>query len=160
MTLNEKKISAWVRDWLVLAASVMFAAWALEGISCPNLPTLLLVAAAISLFNAFLRPLLLLISLPFLIATFGLGMILVLWLINSWFLYLAGALFRDFHVASFATAMLGAVFISAAQFCLNAIFGIPRKKITLSGGLGGEPPPAPKPRSRRHREDDEGAIDI
>lgn len=162
MTVNEKKISAWVRDWLVLAASVMFAAWALEGISCSNLPTLLLVAAAISLFNAFLRPLLLLISLPFLIATFGLGMILVLWLINSWFLYLAGALFRDFHVASFATAMGGAIFISAAQFCLNAIFGIPRKKISISGGIG-EPPPQqqqPKPRSRRHREDNEGAIDI
>lgn len=69
--MNERKIFAWVRDWLVLAASVMFAAWALEGISCPNLTTLLLVSAAISFFNAFLRPTLLLLSLPFLIATFG-----------------------------------------------------------------------------------------
>lgn len=87
-------------------------------------------------------------------------MIFVLWMINSFFLYLAGALFRDFHVASFATAMLGALFISAAQFCLNAIFGIPRRPIRVSGA--GTPPPAAReaPRSRRHREDDEDAIDI
>ena len=134
----------------------MFATWALDGISCSSPLTLLLVAATISLLNTFLRPLLLLISLPFLIATMGVGMILVLWLINSWFLYIAGTLFRDFYVASFATAMCGAVFISAAQFCLNAIFGIPHKKISVGGN---EPPPPPRPRSR-HREDDDDAIDI
>lgn len=156
--MDKQKISAWVRDWLVLSAAVMFAAWALEGISCGNVPTLLLVAATISLLNAFLRPMLLLVSLPFLIATMGLGMIFVLWMINSWFLYLAGALFRDFHVASFGTAMVGALFISAAQFALNALFGIPRKKISIGGN---EPPPPPPPSRSRRREDDDGdVIDI
>lgn len=150
-------MSAWIRDWLVLALAVMFAAWALDGISCSNLLTLLLVAAAISLFNSFLRPLLLLLSLPFLLATFGLGMILVLWLINSFFLYLAGTLFSGFHVASFGTAMIGAVFISVAQFCLNALFGIPQKKIRIGGN---EPPPTPRPPRSRRRENDEDAIDI
>ncbi len=156
MNMDRNQLPAWLRDWLVLSASVMFATCALDGISCSSPLTLLLVAATISLLNTFLRPLLLLISLPFLIATMGVGMILVLWLINSWFLYLAGTLFRDFHVASFATAMCGAIFISAAQFCLNAIFGIPHKKISVGGN---EPPPPPRSRSR-HREDDDGAIDI
>lgn len=154
--MDRTQFPAWVRDWLVLSAAVMFATWALDGISCSNPLTLLLVAATISLLNTFLRPLLLLLSLPFLIATMGVGMILVLWMINSWFLYLAGALFRDFYVASFATAMCGAIFISAAQFCLNAIFGIPNKKNSVGGN---EPPPSPRPRSR-HREDDDDAIDI
>ena len=153
--MDKQRNSAWVRDWLVLSAAVMFAAWALEGISCGTAPTLLLVAATISLLNAFLRPMLLLVSLPFLIATMGLGMIFVLWMINSWFLYLAGALFRDFHVASFGTAMVGALFISAAQFALNALFGIPRKKISIGGN---EPPPPP--RSRRPEDDDGDAIDL
>lgn len=158
MNMDRTQIPAWLRDWLVLSASVMFATWALAGISCDSPLTLLLVAATISLLNSFLRPMLLLISLPFLIATMGLGMVLVLWMINSWFLYLAGTIFRDFHVASFGTAMIGAIFISGAQFCLNAIFGIPRKKISL-GGNEPPPPPPPRPRSRR-REDPDDVIDI
>lgn len=159
--MNEQKISAWMREWLVLSAAVLFATWALAGISCSNLLTLLLVAAVISLLNTFLRPLLILISMPFLIATFGLGMILVLWLINSWFLYIAGNLFVGFHVASFGTAMVGALFISAAQFFLNAFFGIPNKKIKIAGTEAPPPPPPPQPKPHsRRRENDDDVIDI
>lgn len=172
--MNDRKLShspvpAWTRDWLVLAAAVLFAAWALAGISCANLLTLLLVAAVISLLNTFLKPLLLLASIPFLAATFGLGTVLVLWLINSFFLYFAGALFNGFHVASFGTAMLGAIFIGAAQFCLNLLFGIQKKRISFFGaGTGAQeeqgdaedafPPPHRQPRSRRESDDD--VIDI
>ena len=153
--MNEKQISSWVRDWLVLSASVMIATWAL-GIP-GNLATLLLVAAAISLLNSILRPVLLLISLPFLIATMGLGMIFVLWLINSFVFYVAWNVISPANV-TFAAAMLGALFISGAQFCLNLLFGIPHKRISISGG-NATPPPQPRPRSR-HREDDNDAIDI
>ncbi len=151
--MNEKQIYSRVRDWLVLSASVMIAAWAL-GIP-GNLATLLLVAALISLLNSILRPVLLLISLPFLIATMGLGMIFVLWLINSFVFYVAWNVISPANV-TFASAMIGALFISGAQFCLNLIFGIPQKKITVNGGNA---MPPPKPRSR-HREDDNDAIDI
>lgn len=177
--MNDRQIShfsvfAWIRDWLVLAASVLFAAWALAGISCENLCTLLLVAAVISLLNSFLKPLLLLISFPFLVATFGLGTVLVLWLINSFFLYFAGTLFDGFHVASFGSAMLGAICIAATQYILNLIFGIETKRASVFGAeTDGEtqgqsdaenafpPPPRAQTRSRRREaDDDDDVIDI
>ena len=154
--MNEKQISSWVRDGLILSASVMIATWAL-GIH-GNLATLMLVAAVISLLNSILRPVLLLISLPFLIATMGLGMILVLWLINSFVFYVAWNVVSAANV-TFAAAMAGALFISAAQFCLNLVFGVPHKKISISRGNDNIPPPQPRARSR-HREDDSDAIDI
>lgn len=172
--ISHFSVPAWIRDWLVLAASVLFAAWALAGISCENLLTLLLVAAAISLLNMFLKPLLLLISLPFLVATFGLGTVLVLWLINSFFLYFAGTLFDGFHVASFGSAMLGAICIAAVQYLLNLIFGIKTKSSLSVFGAGTDdeapqeqgdaesafpPPPRAQTRSRR-READDDVIDI
>lgn len=155
--MDAKNISAWVRDWLVLSASVMFAAWALDGISCNNLATLLVVAAVISLLNAFVRPLLILLSVPFLIATFGLGAILILWVINSLILMLAGSLISGFHVASFGSAMGGALFIGIAQIFLNAAFGIKKGKIATHAET---PPPASTPRQRRREENDDDVIDI
>lgn len=155
--MEQRQISFWIRDWLVLSASVMIATWAL-GIP-GNLATLMLVAAVISLLNSFLRPVLLMISLPFLIATMGLGMILVLWLINSFVFFVAWNVISPTNV-TFATAMLGAVFISAAQFFLNLIFGIPHKKISVSGGNADAAPPPQRRTRSRHREDDNDAIDI
>ena len=153
--MEQKQISFWIRDWLILSASVMIATWAL-GIP-GNIVTLMLTAAVISLLNSFVRPMLLVLSLPFLIATMGLGMILVLWLINSVIFYLAWNIVSPANI-TFAAAMLGAVFVSLAQFFLNSVFGIPRKKISIGTG-NAEPPSQPKPRSR-HREDDSDAIDI
>lgn len=155
--MEQKQISFWVRDWLILSASVMIATWAL-GIP-GNLATLMLAAAVISLLNSFVRPMLLVLSLPFLIATMGLGMILVLWLINSVIFYLAWNIVSPANI-TFAAAMFGAVFVSAAQFFLNLIFGIPHKKISVSGG-NAAPPPPPQTRQRsRRREDDQDVIDI
>jgi len=155
--MKPKTFSSLVRDWLVLAASVMIAAWALDGISCDNLLSLLVVAATISVLNTFLRPLLILLSLPFLIATLGLGAILVLWLINSAFLYFAGTIISGFHVASFATAMCGALFIGIAQIILNAAFGIQKKQRSQEETTdAGTPPPSPKYREKS----DDDVIDI
>lgn len=154
--MNTKNFGAWVRDWLVLSASVMIAAWALDGISCDSLPTLLLVAATISVLNAFLRPLLILLSLPFLIATMGLGAIFILWLINSTILYFAGSLISGFHVASFGSAMCGAIFIGITQILLNVIFGFPQRQSFQANSQAETQPPPP-----RHRENpDDDVIDI
>lgn len=179
--MNKFQLSAWVRDWLVLSAAVMFATWATTGIACNRPLTLMLVAATISLLNTFLRPLLLLLAFPFMVATFGLGAILVLWLINSFFLYFSGSLFADFHVAGFSSAMVGAIFISVAQFFLNLLFGIKRPGISIFGAgtsprnsgdtelprgdTGRDPFPQQNSRSgtrsRTRREEDDGdVIDI
>ena len=165
--MNEQKFYAWVREWLILTAAIVFATWALAGIRADNLLSLMSVAAVISLLNAFMRPVLLLFSLPFIVATFGLGMIFVLWIINSFFLYFASGLFSSFHVASFGTAMLGALFISGAQLVLNIIFGVkPRNPLRTGFGNGqspnaGTPPPqAPRAPKRKPRENDDDVIDI
>lgn len=162
--MNELKIKAWIREWLILSIAVIFATWALSGIrSNGDVFSLMLVAALISFLNAFLRPLMLLISLPFIIATAGLGMIFVLWIINSFFLYFASGIFKNFQVDSFATAMLGALFISGAQLVLNMIFGVKPRGLLNSGfgeNAAGTRRPPPARRQRRKEKDDGDVIDI
>lgn len=156
--ITQKEISAWLRDWLVLTAAVMIGTWVVG--EHAHLAALLAIAATISLLNALLKPLLLRISLPFLLMTFGLGLIFVLWFINALFLYLAWNWVVDSGL-SFARAMLGAFFVSCAQFFLNLLFGIRPQRIDFGGnGIPPQNPPRTAHKRSRHHEDGDDAIDI
>ena len=58
--------------WLVLTAAVLIASWLLDGIHVTGLFPAFLAAATLGILNAFLRPLLILLTLPINILTLGL----------------------------------------------------------------------------------------
>src|SRR5690606_40586068 len=63
--------------WTVLAFGVVIAAEIVPGIAYDRPVTLLVVVALLSLFNAVLRPVLVLFTLPFIVMTMGLGIVLI-----------------------------------------------------------------------------------
>ena len=76
--------------------------------------TVALVALVFGLLNAFVKPLLKLISLPFIVLTLGLFLVVVNALMLSLTSWFAGVLGLDFTVQSFWwDAVLGALIISA-----------------------------------------------
>jgi putative membrane protein len=82
---------------------------------------LLLVALVFGLVNAIVRPVLTLLSLPFLILTLGLFTFvlnaLMLWLTSA----LSGALGLGFHVAGFWPAFLGALVVTVVSAILSLL---------------------------------------
>src|SRR5690349_2888767 len=83
--------------WIVTAVAVLVAAQIVTGVHYDNFAALAVTALVLGILNAFLRPLLLIITLPFNILSFG---ILTLF-INALLFWLAGNLVQGFHVDRF-----------------------------------------------------------
>lgn len=119
--MNHPFVNLLVR-WLVLALGVMLSTKIIPGISYDTGTTLFVVVLVLSLFNAVLKPLLLLFTLPFIVLTMGIG----IWLINALLFYFVGRLVEGFHVAGFGSALLGALIVSVTNMVLNHLLAPPR----------------------------------
>ena len=127
--------------WLVLALGVIFATWLVPGIRCDTGGALITVVILLSLFNVVLKPLLVLFTLPFILVTMGLGMIVI----NALLFLFVGRLVDGFHVAGFWAAVGGALVVSITNLAVSVL----RRRAP--------PPPGPPP-ARAGKPDD--VIDI
>jgi putative membrane protein len=102
----------------VNALALAAAAWLLDGIQMSGgFWDVLLVALVFGLLNAILKPILLFLSLPFLIVTLGLFALVV----NAVMLLITASLLDDFAVAGFWTAVLGSIVISLVTMILGGL---------------------------------------
>ena len=114
--------------WVVVNALALAAAtWLLEDISLTGdsdsdrLLTLVLVAVIFGVINAVVRPVVKLLSLPFIILTLGLLIFVInalMLMLTSW---IAGEVGLGFHVDGFWTAVLGAIVITIATWVLELL---------------------------------------
>ncbi len=114
--------------WVVVnAAALAIAAGLLDGITVSGattqdqVVTLIVVALIFGVVNAIVEPIVKLLSLPFIILTLGLFLIVInaaMLLLTSW---ISGELGRRFEVDGFWTAVLGAVIITIATWILEAV---------------------------------------
>lgn len=101
--------------WLVTTASVWVAA-PLAGLHYDSGRCLIGAALILGVVNAFVRPVVLLLSLPFIIVTLGVGILIV----NALLLMFVSKLVPCFHVGSFGHAFFGAILISLVSWILSA----------------------------------------
>ena len=118
--------------WLVLALGVMIATKIVPGIACDDGPTLVVVVLLLSFFNAILKPLLVLFTLPFILLTMGLGVVVI----NALLFLLVGRLVEGFYVAGFWSAFFGSLIVSFTNLVLSG----------FTGKRPGPPPPRERPR--------------
>jgi putative membrane protein len=107
-----------IRSLLTMLA-VLATAHIIPGISVDGWLSALGAAVVLGVLNAILRPLLLLLSLPFIIVTFG----LFIFVINALLLGLASWLVPGFRVAGFWSAVFGSLVISIISGILNFLVG-------------------------------------
>lgn len=88
------------------------------GIQIDHFRNLLIAALVLGLLNAFLRPLLVLLTLPVTIMTLGLFTLVI----NGAIFYLTASLVEGFRVTGFGTALIAALLFSLFSFMLNVIF--------------------------------------
>ena len=72
----------------------------------------------LGIINAFIRPILLLLSLPFIIITMG----LFIFVINALLLMLVSKIVPAFQVSGFWSAFFGAIVISLVSWLLSSFF--------------------------------------
>ena len=108
--------------WLVLAIGVMLATKLIPGIAYDTGTTLLVVVLLLSFFNVILKPLLVLFTLPFIVLTMGLGMIVI----NALLFLFVGKLVDGFQVAGFWSALGGALIVSVTNFAFTRALATPR----------------------------------
>jgi putative membrane protein len=112
---------------LANAVALAAASWIVAGITLQGattgrrILTLLIVAAIFGVVNAIVKPVVKLLSLPFIIVTLGLLIFVinaVMLLLTSW---ITGKLDVQFHVDGFWSALLGSLVITVVGILLNAV---------------------------------------
>lgn len=101
---------------LVNALALAVAAWLIDGIQMTGgFWDVIVVALVFGILNAILKPVLLFLSLPFLIVTLGLFALVI----NAVMLLITANLLDDFAVSGFWTAVLGSIVISLVTMVLG-----------------------------------------
>ncbi|MEA5114922.1 MAG: phage holin family protein [Geobacteraceae bacterium] len=103
--------------WLINAISLLAVVHIVAGVSVDRLLTTIIAALVIGLLNAFIRPLLLVLTLPVNVLTLGLFTLVI----NGCLFYLAAWLVKGFHVTGFWTAFIGALVFSIISWLLNLV---------------------------------------
>lgn len=98
----------WLIKTIVCAVNVFILAYILPGIEIRDMFTAVIVAAVLSLLDAFVKPLLILFTLPATILTLG----IFLFVINACIILLDAYFVHGFHVQSFWHALLFSVLLS------------------------------------------------
>jgi len=127
MSPSQKKF---LQSWLINTIAVLIAAQIVHGIRYDSTAGLIIATLLLGVLNAFLRPLLLLLSLPLVVVTLGLFIVVI----NAVLLYWVGNLLRDFHVDTFRSAFWGALLISIITVVLNAVTGLRNARIVIHRG--------------------------
>lgn len=111
-------MGAFLLRWLVTTIAVLVAEKLLPGINANGWGTLLGASLLLGIINAFVRPVLLLLSLPFIIVTMG----LFIFVVNALLLLLVSKIIPAFQVDGFWTAFFGAIIISLVSWVLSSFF--------------------------------------
>jgi putative membrane protein len=102
--------------WIVLALAVWVAAAIVPGIRYDDGQSLLIAALVLSVLNTFVKPVLSILSLPFILLSLGLFLLVV----NALLMMATAWLVTGFHVAGFWPAVGGSLVISVVSFLFGS----------------------------------------
>ena len=101
---------------LVLSAlAVIIAAYIIPGIHVKNFVNALIVAIVLSLLNVFVEPIMVWLTIPITIVTFGLFLLVI----NALIIMLAGAIVPGFKVDGFWWALIFSILLSIVTYLLE-----------------------------------------
>lgn len=106
---------------LVISSLAVYAtAYLLPGVHVPSFVSAIIVAVVVGLLNTFLKPILVILTIPATILTLGLFLLVI----NALIIMLAGYLLDGFTVDGFLWALLYSVVLSVITSILNSLSGV------------------------------------
>ncbi len=103
--------------WVGFAFVIMFIAWIVPGISVDSFLNALIVSVIIALINVFIKPILVLVTLPINIVTLGLFTLVI----NALLFMFVSHIAPGFEVDGFLSAFIGALLLSILSVGINSI---------------------------------------
>ena len=104
-----------ILKWLVFALIIMLVGWIIPGFDVQNIWAALIAVVVIALINAFIKPLILLLTLPINILTLGIFTLVI----NALLFMFAAYLVPGINVDGFWSALLASLLISIFSIGLS-----------------------------------------
>lgn len=105
-------IIEFLAHWGITALSLWVAGFIFHGISFTNKKSLLIAALLLGLANAIIRPIVILLTIPLTIFSFGFFLLVI----NALMMLLVSTLVSGFKVSGFWTAFFASIFIAVLSF--------------------------------------------
>lgn len=117
-----KPLSRFLVRWLVCSLGLWIAAGLLGSDITYNseLRVIIIAGLILAVINAVIRPLLIILSLPAILLSLGLFMVVI----NGFTVYLASKLYTPLHVTDFWAAILAGIVIGLVNYLVSAILEV------------------------------------
>ncbi|MGZ5194480.1 MAG: phage holin family protein [Ramlibacter sp.] len=109
-------IGPFLLHWGITALSLWVASLVFKGLKFDTVSSLVIAALLLGLANAIVRPLLIILTLPLTLVTFGLFILVI----NALMILLVAKLVKGFTVSSFWTAFFASIVISLLSIAIGA----------------------------------------
>ena len=109
---------------LLNGIAIVVAAWLVPGVTLTGPVPAIIAGAILGIVNALVKPVLIILTLPFTLITLG----LFLFVVNAICLALTAALVPGFSIEGFVSAFLGALLVTVVSWVLNAVAGPTRNE--------------------------------
>jgi putative membrane protein len=111
--------------WVSNAVALYVASWLLSGVTYGDTWWSLLIAAAVfTVINAWVKPVVAILSIPFIVVTLG----LFYFLINVLMLYATDWVVPEFEIKGFGWGVLAAIIVSVVNGVLHLLLPDPRER--------------------------------
>ena len=100
---------------VVMTLAAILAAYILPGVHINSVASAIITAIVIALLNSFIRPILIVLTLPFTIFSMGLFLLII----NAFIIMLASGLVPSFHVDGFWSALLFSLLLTLFDYLLE-----------------------------------------
>jgi len=104
---------------LVTAVAVYLAAYLLPGVTITDVKTTIIVALVLALLNTFIKPILVILTIPITLMTLGLFLLVINALMVKW----AASLVNGFQVDGWWSALLVSLIVTVVSYILNGLIG-------------------------------------
>ena len=109
---------------IATSLAVLLAAYLLKGVEINNTITALIVALALGLLNTFVKPLLVLLTIPITVLTLGLFLLVI----NVLIVLFVDDLVTGFAVSSWLVALIFSFIVSFTASLIEGLIGVPKKE--------------------------------
>lgn len=115
---RKKRNHGLIARWIINFLAIVITAQLIKGLQFDGLETMVISAGILSVVNAVIRPILMVLSFPFTILTLG----LFTFVINALMLLLTAQIMPGFVILGFWTAFFGAILISIFSSIISSVF--------------------------------------
>lgn len=100
---------------IILALAIYIASYIIPGVTINSTSTLFVVSIVLGLINTFVKPVLVILTIPLTIITLGIFLLIL----NGILILLVGSIVPGFYVSSFFTAIIFSIVVSIISSLLS-----------------------------------------